>query len=200
MGSTIKHLAIMALKICLVFTVVALPNCLATFAASDAFENCIDDHCNQKLNLRRQILEEILAEIEKKELVAKRQLQQPQLELQQQEFELQQRQLILQQQQHLQEQQILSQHVQQQQHQFQVQQNQLKNQIQRLLLEELPQNNQLIDSLTEKTYEVALICRSSKCAGEFDFDKKKEELSKVIKPFTEVFIARMFNLVAPETV
>merc|ERR1712142_442973 len=146
--STIKHLAIMALKICLVFTVVALPNCLATFAASDAFENCIDDHCNQKLNLRRQILEEILAEIEKKELAAKRQLQQPQLELQQQEFELQQRQLILQQQQHLQEQQILSQHVQQHQ-----QQHQLKNQIQRLLLEELPQNNQLIDSLTEKTYE-----------------------------------------------
>merc|ERR1712240_990354 len=192
--------AIMALKICLVFTVVALPNCLATFAATDAFENCIDGHCNQKLNLRRQILEEILAEIEKKELAAKRQLQQPQLELQQHEFELQQRQLILQQ--HQQEQQILSQHVQQhqQQHQFQVQQNQLKNQIQRLLLEELPQNNQLIDSLTEKTYEVALICRSSKCAGEFDFNKKKEELTKVIKPFTEVFIARMFNLVAPETV
>merc|ERR1711872_678259 len=175
--STIKHQAIMAFKICLVFTVVALPNCLATFAATDAFENCIDGHCNQKLNLRRQILEEILAEIEKKELAAQRQLQQPQLELQQLEFELQQRQLILQQQQH-----------------------QLKNQIQRLLLEELPQNNQLIDSLTEKTYEVALICRSSKCAGEFDFDKKKEELTKVIKPFTEVFIARMFNLVAPETV
>merc|ERR1711872_851182 len=142
--STIKHQAIMALKICLVFTVVALPNCLATFAATDAFENCIDGNCNQKLSLRRQILEEILAEIEKKELAAQRQLQQPQLELQQ----------------HLQEQQILSQHVQQhqQQHQFQVQQNQLKNQIQRLLLEELPQNNQLIDSLTEKTYEVALIC------------------------------------------
>merc|ERR1712234_87177 len=188
MGSTIKHQAKMALKICLVFTAVALPNCLATFAATDAFENCIDGHCDQKLSLRRQILEEILAEIEKKELAAKRQLQQPQPELQQQ--------------QHLQEQQILSQHVQQhqQQHQFQVQQNQLKNQIQRLLLEELPQNNQLIDSLTEKTYEVALICRSSKCAGEFDFDKKKEELTKVIKPFTEVFIARMFNLVAPETV
>merc|ERR1711872_469458 len=108
MGSTIKHQAKMALKICLVFTVVALPNCLATFAATDAFENCIDGHCNQKLNLRRQILEDILAEIEKKELAAKRQLQQ---------------------QQHLQEQQILSQHVQQhqQQHQFQVQQNQLKN-------------------------------------------------------------------------
>merc|ERR1712240_434871 len=191
MGSTIKNLAIMALKICLVFTVVALPNCLATFAATDAFENCIDGHCNQKFSLRRQILEDILAEIEKKELAAQRQLQQPQLELQQLEFELQQRQLILQQQQHLQEQQILSQ---------QVQQNQLKNQIQRLLLEELPQNNQLIDSLTEKTYEVALICRSSQCAGEFDFDKKKEELTKVIKPFTEVFIARMFNLVVPETV
>merc|ERR1712066_1024654 len=144
----------MALKICLVFTVVALPFCLATLAATDGSD--------QKLSLRRQILEEILAEIEKKELAAQLQPQQ--------------------------------------QHQFQVQQNQLKNQIQRLLLEELPQNNQLIDSLTEKTYEVALICRSSKCAGEFDFEKKKEELTKVIKPFTEVFIARMFNLVAPETV
>merc|ERR1711872_581140 len=110
-GSTIKHQAKMALKFCLVFTVVALPNCLATFAATDAFENCIDGHCNQKFSLRRQILEDILAEIEKKELAAQRQLQQPQLELQQQEFELQQRQLILQQQQHLQEQQILSQHV-----------------------------------------------------------------------------------------
>merc|ERR1712058_51961 len=147
--STIKHQARMALKICLVFTVVVLPTCLATFAATDVSD--------QKLSLRRQILEEILAEIEKKELAAQRQLQQPEHELQQQEFEQQQRQLVLQQQQHLQEQQILSQHVQQhqQQHQFQVQQNQLKHQIQRLLLEELPQNNQLIDSLTAKTYEVA---------------------------------------------
>merc|ERR1712098_174042 len=174
--STIEHQARMALKICLVFTVVALPICLATFAATDGSD--------QKLSLRRQILEEILAEIEKKELAAQREVQQPQHELQQQEFEHQQRHLVLQ----------------QQQHQFQVQQNQLKNQIQRLLLEELPQNNQLIDSLTEKTYEVVLICRSSKCVGEFDFEKKKEELTKVIKPFTEVFIARMFNLVAPETV
>merc|ERR1712058_203377 len=168
MGSicTVKHQAKMAFKICFVFAVVTLPTCLATFAETDGSD--------QRLNLRRQILEEILAEIEKKELAAERQLQQPQHELHQQ-------------QQHLQEQLILSQHVQQhqQQHQFQVQQNQLKHQIQRLLLEELPQNNQLIDSLTEKTYEVALICRSSKCAGEFDFDEKKEELTKVIKPFTE---------------
>merc|ERR1711875_14960 len=151
---TDKHQAKMAFKICFVFAVVALPTCLATLAETDGSD--------QRLNLRRQILEEILAEIEKKELAAQRQLQQ-------QEYEHQQRQLVLQQQQHLQEQQILSQHVQQhqQQHQFQVQQNQLKNQIQRLLLEELPQNNQLIDSLTEKAYEVALICRSSKCAGEF---------------------------------
>merc|ERR1711942_554784 len=191
-----KHQARMASKIFLLFTVVALPNCLATFAATDASDSDL------QLSLRRQILEEILVEIEKKELAALRELQQPQHELQQQEFEHQQRQLVLQQQQHLQEQQILSQHVQQhqQQHQFQVQQNQLKHQIQRLLLEELPRNNQLIDSLAEKTYEVALICRSSKCAGEFDFEKKKEELTKVIKPFTEVFIARMFNLVTPETV
>merc|ERR1712098_410409 len=161
------HQARMALKICFVFTVVALPVCLATFAATDGSDS------DQKLSLRRQILEEILAEIEKKELTAQRQLQQPQHE---QEFEHQQRQLVLQQQQHLQEQQILNQHVQQhqQQRQFQVQQNQLKNQIQRLLLEELPQNNQLIDSLTEKTYEVALICRSSNCAGELTSIRKKK--------------------------
>merc|ERR1712098_956912 len=134
--SLIKHQARMAVKICLVLTVVALPICLATFAATAASDS------DQKLSLRRQILEEILAEIEKKELAAQRLLQQPEHELQQQEFEHQQRQLVLQQQQHLQEQQILSQHVQQhqQQHQFQVQQNQLKHQIQRLLLEELPQN------------------------------------------------------------
>merc|ERR1711942_337600 len=117
-----KHQARMASKIFLLFTVVALPNCLATFAATDASDSDL------QLSLRRQILEEILVEIEKKELAALRELQQPQHELQQQEFEHQQRQLVLQQQQ-----QILSQHVQQhqQQHQFQVQQNQLKNQIQR---------------------------------------------------------------------
>merc|ERR1712098_989014 len=116
--STIKHQARMGFKVCLVFTVVALPICLATLAATDGSD--------QKLILRKQILEEILAEIEKKELAAQRQLQQPQLELQQEDFEHQQRQLVLQQQQHLQEQQILSQHVQQhQQQQFQVQQNQL---------------------------------------------------------------------------
>merc|ERR1712098_50376 len=97
--STIRHQARMAYKICIVLTLVALPNCLATFAATDASDS------DQKLILRRQILEEILAEIEKKELAAQLQLQQPQHELQHQEFEQQQRQLILQQQQHLQEQQ-----------------------------------------------------------------------------------------------
>merc|ERR1711942_137463 len=117
---TVKLQAKMAFKICFVYAVVALPTCLATFAETDGSD--------QRLNLRRQILEEILAEIEKKELAAQRQLQQPEHELRQQEFEHQQRQLVLQQ-----EQQILSQHAQQhqQQRQFQVQQNQMKNQIQR---------------------------------------------------------------------
>merc|ERR1712098_784058 len=107
---------------------------------------------------------------------------------------------LLQQQQHLHEQQILNQHLQQhqQQDQHQAQQRQLRQQIQHLLELELPQNNQLIDSLTEKVYEVALICKNSKCAKDFDFDRKKVEITKVIEPFTDVFIARMLSLVAPE--
>merc|ERR1711872_1108985 len=88
---------------------------------------------------------------------------------------------------------------QQQQNQYQAQQNQLRQQIQQLMVFELPQNNQLIDSLTEKIYEVALICRNKNCAGNFDFDRKKVELTRVIEPSIELFIARMLNLVAPES-
>merc|ERR1712173_35509 len=132
----------------------------------------------------RQLLEEILAEIEEEELAI--------------QLEQQQRQLLLQQQQHLHDQQILNQHLQQHQHQnqHQAQQNQLRHQIQQLMVFELPQNNQLIDSLTEKMYEVALICRNKNCAANFDFDRKKVELTRVIEPSIELFIARMMNLVA----
>merc|ERR1712098_13522 len=156
--------------ICLVFGLVILTNsCQASFASSDA----------TKPSLKKQILEEILAEIEQQELALQRQLEQ---------------------QQHLHEQQILNQHLQQhqQQDQHQAQQRQLRQQIQQLLELELPQNNQLIDSLTEKMYEVALICTNSKCAKDFDFDRKKVEISKVIEPFTDLFIARMLSLVAPD--
>merc|ERR1712112_423864 len=161
--------------VCLVFGLVVLTSSSqASFASSDA----------SKTSLKRQILEEILAEIEQQELVLQRQLEQQQTaHLQQQQFDQQQRQLLLQQQQHLQEQQILNQHLQQNQH---------------LLELELPQNNQLIDSLTEKVYEVALICTNSKCGKDFDFERKKVEITKVIEPFTDLFIARMLSLVAPE--
>merc|ERR1712138_285617 len=103
--------------------------------------------------------------------------------------------------QHLHDQQILNQHLQQhqQQNQHQAQQNQLRHQIQQLMVFELPQNNQLIDSLTEKMYEVALICRTKNCAGNVDFERKKVELTRVIEPSIELFIARMLNLVAPES-
>merc|ERR1712098_20557 len=105
-----------------------------------------------------------------------------------------------QQQQHLKEQQILNQHLQQhqQQDQHQAQQRQLRQQIQHLLELELPQNNQFIDSLTEEVYEVALICKNFKCAKDFDFERKKVEITKAIEPFTDLFIARMLRLVAPE--
>merc|ERR1712058_88075 len=170
--------------------------CQASFAASDASKTA-----DQKISLKRQILEEILAEIEQQELALQRQLEQQQtVHIQQQQFDQQQRQLLLQQQQHLQEQQILHQHLQQhqQQDQRQAQQRQLRQQIQHLLELELPQNNQLIDSLTEKVYEVALICTNSKCSKDFDFERKKVEITKVIEPFTDLFIARMLSLVAPE--
>merc|ERR1712098_760266 len=182
---------------CLVLGLFVSTNvCQASFAASDASKTA-----DQKVSLKRQILEEILAEIEQQELALQRQLHEQQtVHLQQQQFEQQQRQLLLQQQQHLQEQQILNQHLQQhqQQDQHQAQQKLLRQQIQHLLELELPQNNHLIDSLTAKVYEVALICRDSKCAKDFDFDRKKVEITKVIEPFTDVFIARMLSLVAPE--
>merc|ERR1719481_1983190 len=188
--------------ICLGFGLVVLTiSCQASFASNDVSKTCLDGNCNQKTGLKRQILEEILAEIEQQELALQRQLEQQQtVNLQQQQFEQQQRQLLLQQQQHLQEQQILNQHLQQhqQQDQHQAQQRQLRQQIQHLLELELPQNNRLIDSLTEKVYEVALICTNSKCAKDFDFERKKVEISKVIQPFTDLFITRMLSLVAPE--
>merc|ERR1712025_262677 len=158
--------------ICLVFGLVLLTGfSQASFASSDA----------SKTSLKRQILEEILAEIEQQELALQRQLEQQQTA-------------------HLQQQQILNQHLQQhqQQDQHQAQQRQLRQLIQHLLELELPQNNQLIDSLTEKVYEVALICTNSKCGKDFDFERKKVEITKVIEPFTDLFIARMLSLVAPE--
>merc|ERR1712002_679308 len=187
--------------ICLILGLVVLTSSSkASFASSDASKTCLDGNCNRKISLKRQILEEILAEIEQQELALQHQLEQQQtVHLQQQQFEQQQRQFLLQQQ-HLQEQQILNQHLQQhqQQDQHQAQQRQLRQQIQHLLELELPQNNQLIDSLTDRVYEVALICTNSKCAKDFDFDRKKVEITKVIEPFMDVFIARLLSLVAPE--
>merc|ERR1712002_704076 len=125
----------------LVLSLVALTNlCQGAFTANDASTNIGGEFAKKNLNLRRQLLEEILAEIEEEELAIQRQQQQ----------------LLLQQQQHLHDQQILNQHLQQhqQQNQHQAQQNQLRHQIQQLMVFELPQNNQLIDSLTEKMYEV----------------------------------------------
>merc|ERR1711955_194031 len=92
-----------------------------------------------------------------------------------------------QQEQHLREQQIFNQRLPHDQ-----------QQVQHLMELELPQNKQLIDSLTEKTYEVALICTNSKCARDFVFDRMKVEITKVIESFTDVFIARMVSLLTPE--
>merc|ERR1712240_746669 len=144
----------------LVLSLVALTNlCQGAFTANDASTNIGGEFAKKNLNLRRQLLEEILAEIEEEELAIQHQ----------------------------------------QQNQHQAQQNQLRHQIQQLMVFELPQNNQLIDSLTEKMYEVALICRNKNCAGNFDFDRKKVELTRFIEPSIELFIARMINLVAPES-
>merc|ERR1712142_985402 len=181
----------------LVLSLVAFTNlCQGAFTANDASTNIGGEFAQKNLNLRRQLLEEILAEIEEEELAIQRQQQQQEVDqLQHQQIEQQQQQLLLQQQQHLHDQQILNQHLQQ----HQAQQNQLRQQIQQLMVFELPQNNQLIDSLTEKMYEVVLICRNKNCAGNVDFDKKKVELTRVIEPSIELFIARMLNLVAPES-
>merc|ERR1712142_697515 len=172
--------------VCLVLGLAVFTNtCQASFVAIDASNNCLDGNCKQKSSLKRQILEEILAEIEEEDVALQRQLELEQhSRLQQQEIE--------QQEQHLREQQILTQRLPQDQQQ--VQQRQLRQQIYHLMELELPQNNQLIDSLTEKTYEIALICTNSKCARDFVFDRMKVEITKVIESFTDVFIARMVSL------
>merc|ERR1711979_112564 len=186
--------------VCLVLGIAVFTNtCQASFVAIDASNNCLDGNCKQKSSLKRQILEEILAEIEEEDLALQRQLELEQhSRLQQQEIEQQQRQLIFQQEQHLREQQILNQRLPQDQQQ--VRQRQLRQRIHHLMELELPQNNQLIDSLTEKTYEIALICTNSKCARDFVFDRMKVEITKVIESFTDVFIARMVSLLTPEII
>merc|ERR1711862_691200 len=156
----------------LVLSLVALTNlCQGAFTANDASTIFGGEFAQKNLNLRRQLLEEILAEIEEEELAIQRQQQQQEAD----------------QLQH------------QQQNQHQAQQIQLRQQIQDLMVFALPQNNQLIESLTEKMYEVALICRNQNCVGNVDFERKKVELTRVIEPSIELFIARMINLVAPES-
>merc|ERR1712234_81372 len=184
MGVRSNLLKEMESLVCLVLGLAVLTNtCQASFVAIDASNNCLDGNCKQKSSLKRQILEEILAEIEEEDLALQRQLELEQhSRLQQQEIEQQQRQLMFQQEQHLREQQILNQRLPQD-----------RQQIHHLMELELPQNNQLIDSLTEKTYEIALICTNSKCARDFVFDRMKVEITKVIESFTDVFIARMVS-------
>merc|ERR1712138_68350 len=183
MGVRSNLLKEMESLVCLVLGLAVLTNtCQASFVAIDASNNCLDGNCKQKSSLKRLILEEILAEIEEEDLALQRQLELEQhSRLQQQEIE--QQQLIFQQEQHLREQQILNQRLPQDQQQ--VQQRQLRQQIHHLMELELPQNNQLIDSLTEKTYEIALICTNSKCARDFVFDRMKVEITKVIESFTD---------------
>merc|ERR1711875_157652 len=144
MGVGVQSEGEMETAIRLVLSLVALTNlCKGAFTANDASTNFNGEFAQKNLDLRRQLLEEILAEIEEEELAIQRQQQQQEAD-------------------QLQHQQILNQHLQQhqQQNQHQAQQNQLRQQIQHLMVFELPQNNQLIDSLTEKMYEVALICRN----------------------------------------
>merc|ERR1712240_707858 len=101
----------------LVLSLVALTNlCKGAFTANDASTNVGGEFAQKNLNLRRQLLEEILAEIEAEESAIQRQQQQQEVDqLQHQQIEQQQRQLLLQQQQHLHDQQILNQHLQQHQ-------------------------------------------------------------------------------------
>merc|ERR1711942_485253 len=98
----------------LVLSLVALTNlCKGAFTANDASTNFGGEFAQKNLNLRRQLLEEILAEIEEEELAIQRQQQQQEAD------QLQHQQMLLQQQQHLHDQQIPNQHLQQHQQQNQ---------------------------------------------------------------------------------
>merc|ERR1711872_675134 len=101
--------------ICLILGLVVLTSSSqASFASSDASKTCLDGNCNRKISLKRQILEEILAEIEQQELALQHRLEQQQtVHLQQQQLHQQEQQIHHHQQQH------------QQQDQHQAQQKQL---------------------------------------------------------------------------
>merc|ERR1712227_1184612 len=58
----------------------------ASFAESDVTNNCLEGNCNQKTSLRRQILEEILAEIDEEELALQRKLEQEKHQVQQRQL------------------------------------------------------------------------------------------------------------------
>merc|ERR1711875_110795 len=116
MGVGVQSEGEMETAIRLVLSLVALTNlCKGAFTANDASTNFGGEFAQKNLNLRRQLLEEILAEIEEEELAIQRQQQQQEADQ-------------LQHQQHLHDQQILNQHLQQhqQQNQHQAQQNQLR--------------------------------------------------------------------------
>merc|ERR1712142_898791 len=115
MGVGVQSEGEMETAIRLVLSVVALTNlCQGAFTANDASTNFGGEFAQKNLDLRRQLLEEILAEIEEEELAIQRHQQQQEADQ-------------------------LQHH--QQQNQHQAQQNQLRQQIQQLMVFELPQNN-----------------------------------------------------------
>merc|ERR1712112_597050 len=102
MGVGVQSEGEMETAIRLVLSVVALTNfCQGAFTANDASTNFGGEFAQKNLNLRRQLLEEILAEIEEEELAIQRQQQQQEVDQLQHQQIAHQRQLLLQQQQHL---------------------------------------------------------------------------------------------------
>merc|ERR1712042_382096 len=139
-------------------------------------QSCADGNCEDANRLKRQLLEQILEEIEEKEaLIEQRRVQQQQLDEQQRE-QIQQQQLA-----------ELYQHLEHQQ-QLHDQQEELRHQQQQLekRLDELQRRHvtQKVDSLTEKVFEVLLDCKEPECESRVkDFEQKRAPISSLFEEF-----------------
>merc|ERR1719450_1534290 len=161
--------------------------CQSTFTPQRKPQSCADGNCEDAKRLKRQLLEQILEEIEEKEaLIEQRRVQQ---QLDQQQLQNFQQKLEVQRHRQVQQQQLaeLYQHLEHQQ-QLHDQQEELRHQQQQLekRLDELQRRHvtQKVHSLTEKVFEVLLDCKEAECESRLEeFEPKRAPISSLFEEF-----------------
>merc|ERR1712240_105820 len=188
----------MMAKLSLIVVVALLPYvCQSTFTLHRKPQSCADGNCKDGTNRleKRQLLEQILKEIEKEEaLIEQRRVQQQQVDDQlreqvEQQLQNLQHQLEVQRQRQAQQQQLaeLFQHLEHQQEIYD-QQEDLRHQQQLLekRLEELQRRHvtQKVNSLTEKVFEVLLDFKEAECESRLEeFEQKRAPISSLFEEF-----------------